>query len=168
MLINGEIKEELEEIRSQNNGILYPEKIIEYAKNPETKLHSKFEWNDSDAAHLYRIAQAQQVIRVVMTIIPNTNKETRMYVSLSNDRTADGAYRHVVDVLSDETSKMQLIHDVLSELRAFQRKFEVLQDVSEHFREGAAILKDMESKLSQETKPKVRKVKKSTEKHLHP
>lgn len=153
MIINSDIKNELEEIRQQNFGILYPEKVIEYAKNPETKLHNKFEWDNNQAAHEYRIIQAQQIIRVVVTVIPNSNQETRMYVSLSNDRTIDGAYRYIVDVLSDDATKSQLIKDVLSELKSFQRKFAILQNVSEHFHEGINILKEMEEKLSKESKP---------------
>lgn len=170
MLINSDIKGELETIRMANNGILYPDKIVEYAQNPETKLHSKFEWDDTEAANAYRILQAQQIIRVVVTVIPNTANETRMYVSLSSDRVNNGAYRYITDVLSDELSKSQLISDVLSELRAFQRKFAILQNVSDHFAQGLQALNDMETKLLQESKPKPRskKVIKAIDKHLHP
>jgi hypothetical protein len=49
------IKEELEEVRHNNNGILIPEKVVEYAEDTNSALHNRFDWDDSSAAYKYRI-----------------------------------------------------------------------------------------------------------------
>src|SRR3989304_4295809 len=144
-----DIKGELEHIRSKSGGMLYPEDVVAFAKNPKTKLHGKFTWDDSDAAKKYRLCQAQQIIRLVITVIPQTNQEVRMYVSLTGDRLDSGAYRHVIDVLSDSDNKINLIEDVLSELRAFQKKFAVISNVSEHYAMGNTILGELEASLAE-------------------
>ena len=41
------VKDELEQIRNANGGILYPKAVVDFARNPDTDLHSGFEWDDS-------------------------------------------------------------------------------------------------------------------------
>lgn len=44
-------------------GRLDPERVVEAARNPKSALHACFEWDDSAAAHAWRIAQARALIR---------------------------------------------------------------------------------------------------------
>jgi hypothetical protein len=39
-----------------------PEQIVEKAKDERTELHRCFDWNDTTAAHKYRLQQARQIV----------------------------------------------------------------------------------------------------------
>lgn len=125
------VKDELEVIRQKNGGFLRPQDVIEFAKNPKTRLHAQFEWDDTKAAEKYRIAQARAIIKVSVTIQPNTNEKTHTYVSLSIDRGTGAGYRHIVEVLNDEVLRDVLLQDALREAWSFKKKYDTLKDSSE-------------------------------------
>ena len=45
-----------------------PESVIEQARSKNSALHRHFTWDDTKAAHAYRIQQATQILRVVVTV----------------------------------------------------------------------------------------------------
>jgi hypothetical protein len=61
-----QILKELEHIRKQGKGILYPDAVVEFATNEETALHPKFEWDNNIAGHEYRLWQARHLIKIVV------------------------------------------------------------------------------------------------------
>ena len=128
--MNEVIKQELEIIRNEGGGFLNPSKVVDYARDPATALHEYFEWDDTEAAHRYRLAQARALIRVAVIVGPTTAETVRAYVSLSSDRRANGGYRAIADVLSDEIMKETLLADALHDLASFQRKYDSLRNVA--------------------------------------
>ncbi len=64
------IKQELEALAEANNGILRPEIVVEFARDAKTALHSRFEWDDTEAAKQYRLWQARQIIKVAINVLP--------------------------------------------------------------------------------------------------
>ena len=128
------IEQELESLR-RPDGTIKPEDVVEYAKDPSTKLHSRFEWDDSKAGAAYRLWQAREVIRVVVRVIDGTElPPTRVYVSLPSDRERDGGgYRAVVDVLSHPRRRQELLSLALAEAEAWQLKYRNLVELDEVF-----------------------------------
>ncbi len=123
-------KYELELIRQKNSGILNPHDVVEYASDPTTALHSRFEWNDEKAGHEYRVWQARQLIRVIVIQSPRDNTVTQCYVSLSDERGKDGGYRAVVEVLDNKALTARLLQDALDELTVFREKYAALDKIS--------------------------------------
>jgi len=122
------IKIELEKIRKRNKGILRAEDVVSFAQNPDTALHSRFTWDDTEAARQYRIWQAREIIRVEVTILPHTQKSYSAYVSLKSDRKNEGGgYRSTIDVLSDEEYYTQLLDEAKEDLEYWREKYHVLQ-----------------------------------------
>ena len=144
---------ELRFIQSNNNGTLQPADVVEYAKDPETLLHNKFEWDDSDAAHQYRLWQARRVIRLELVIVGNAagtpgkvildrndinispGKSTRAYISLSIDRTGEvkNGYRSIEDVVSDDELRQEMLKDARKDMNLFRRKYDMLKELSAVF-----------------------------------
>lgn len=135
MKTSNSVIEELERIAKQNNGILQPEIVVEEARRPSSPLHSKFTWDDTEAAHQYRIYQARNLIRVVVQMIPNTaDSHERVWVSLKKDRENEGGgYRTLVSVLSDNDLREQLLQQAFEDMEYFQEKYSKLQELSEIF-----------------------------------
>jgi hypothetical protein len=125
------IKEELEILCKQNNGFLRPQEVVEFARNPDTALHTQFEWDDGAAAEKYRLAQARAIIRVAVIVNPDNQESVRAYVSLTDERDENGGYRALAEVLSDEILKDKMLSDALKDLQTFQRKYNRLKDIAE-------------------------------------
>ena len=129
--MQGAVKLELERIRQQDGGFLNPHRVVEIARSPENPLHEHFEWDDTEAAERYRLAQARALIRVA--VIVNEKKDynpVRAYVSLTTDRYNQRGYRAMVDIVNDEVLVETMLKDAIMELQSFQRKYNKLRDVA--------------------------------------
>ena len=132
------VSEELAEIQRQNNGLLDPQMVVDYARNPETALHSRFEWDDTEAAEKYRLWQARQIIRMELVVIEEpVTKQTiqiRQYVSLPSDRIITGrerkGYREITSVLKDDEKRQELFEAAKQDMIIFKRKYQMLRQVS--------------------------------------
>jgi len=124
-------REELELIRSENDGILRPADVVEYARDPQTALHERFEWNDTKAAEQYRLWQARELIRVVVKTEPTKNDATRVYVSLTDDRRNDGGgYRTLDDVMRSHTMRQALLKQAYADMVRFETTYRQLSELA--------------------------------------
>lgn len=78
-----QVTKELESLRKQSGGVLTPEAVVEKASNPRTALHKEFEWNDTVAAHLYRLKQARTLIRAIVEEHTQQRKYVRVRLKRS-------------------------------------------------------------------------------------
>lgn len=119
---------ELETIRLHNGGILRPIDVVEFARDPKSALHGRFQWDDTEAAAEYRIWQARQIIRVTVRVVSNSVTPIRAYVSLIDDRENEGGgYRALADVLSDKDLLAAMLAQALAELELFRAKYSMLE-----------------------------------------
>lgn len=128
------VSRELRKIKKGNGGFLDPQKVVNYARNPATALHSKFTWDDAKAAEEYRIWQARQIIRLELIVIEETNEPVRAYVSLQIDRTG-GGYRAIRDVMRDPELRGQLLDEAKADMILFRRKYGMLISLAKIFEE---------------------------------
>lgn len=135
------IKQELEALAEANNGLLHPEKVVEFAKDPTTALHSRFEWDDSEAAVKYRIWQARQLIKVTVNILPNENEtEYQVFVSLKSDRLNGGGYRALVDVMSNDDQRKELLSQAHNDFKLWQKKYQQLKELAPVFEKMVEVM----------------------------
>lgn len=133
--MNKKVISELKRIAVEHGGILQPETVAERARPVSSPLHSRFQWDNSKAAHEYRIWQARQLINVSVEMIDGVKGAAPVFVSLKTDRQRDGGgYRVMTDVLSDAQMRQQMLQDALEELNSFQLKFQRLKTLSEVFK----------------------------------
>lgn len=128
------VKEELREIARMNKGVLKTSDVVDYARDNNTTLHKCFEWDDSLAAEKYRLEQAKLIVRVQMIDVP-IDKESRTvkvreYFSLTEKR-GDGEYKKLVDIIKTRPYREQLLADARNELRSFQEKYSILEELCE-------------------------------------
>ncbi len=112
-----------------------PEAVVEAARNEDSPLHNRFEWDDGEAAERYRLWQARLLINVsVQYIDDGHNKQvpTKVFVSLSTDR-PKGGYRVFIDVMSDDDQRNQFLADSLQAMRHFEEKYKKLSELGEVF-----------------------------------
>lgn len=124
----------VEELRKleESDGVLRPERVVAFARNPKTALHSRFTWDDTEAAKQHRLWQARQLIKVVIREIPDTEtrEPVRAYVSLESDRKNGGGYRTLVSVLSDDDMRAELLAQAKSEMRRWSDRYRDLTELA--------------------------------------
>ena len=139
------IKQELDQIAEANDGLLRASDVVEFAKNPKTALHDRFDWDNTEAAHKWRLHQARQIIRVSVTVIENPKAETeyKAYVSLYDDRKMpQGGYRPFKEVMLDTNHSKQLLKQAHREFKLWQGKYKNLQELAPVFEAMDAVVFD--------------------------
>lgn len=122
----------LAEIAEQNNGVLQVDAVIEAARPASSPLHSKFTWDDTEAAHKWRQEQARALIRVTVHMLPVSNDAVRVFVSLTTDqKEAGGGYRQLISVMSKKELREQLLADAHADMERFRQKYRHLSELAE-------------------------------------
>jgi hypothetical protein len=125
---------ELTQIQDANDGLLRPVDVVEFAKDPETALHSIFEWDDAVAGQAYRLWQARHVISVHVTVLENTETSVRAFVSLMEDRNVPGGgYRGIEEVMTDTMFRASLVRQYLKESQIFRKKYSAIKELESVF-----------------------------------
>lgn len=123
----------------EREGALHPETVVRVASDPESILHNLFCWDDTEAAHQFRLNQARHVISAAVTILPVYNKPVRAFVSLSSERKE--GYRAIEYVLRDKRCRTLLLADALKEFQLFENKYKGLHELAGVFEAAAKVRK---------------------------
>lgn len=122
------IADELEAIFLSYGG-LDPERVVEWARgNPESALYNRFDWNDSTAAHKFRLQQARKIIVEVEVIYPDS-KIRQVYVSPLSSR-GNGGYTTLVSVMSNAEKRAEFLAQALAEYERIGKKYQDLEELA--------------------------------------
>lgn len=120
------IKAELLALKRKNGMILAEDGVVWARKHPQSKLHKSLEWDDAKAGQEYRIWQVRRLIALYIV----SASGQRQLVSLSIDRSKEGGYRSLDDVLPNSQLRDVLLEDALKELDRVQQKYDSLTELS--------------------------------------
>lgn len=121
------IRQELRQIAKRDGGRLRPAAVVDFASDPNTALHSRFEWDDTKAGRSFRLWQARHIIRVQVSVLRDGTPPFRVFVSMQEDRQQpQGGYRLTADVLSEAGSRAELLDEAKRELAVFVQKYRIL------------------------------------------
>ena len=129
MSSSADIREALEGIRKKY-GRLTPSLTVKVAKHPDSILHTRFEWDDSKAAHEHRLWQARQLISTNVIRVPVTDKLVRAYIHVPA-KDGEGDYLPVQAIVH-QPDKLQLARDAA--LRALGAAEENVAELDEAVR----------------------------------
>ncbi len=128
----GEIIERLQ----QTQGKATPEEILKVAKPADSPLHSYFEWDNSVAAHKFRLQQAADLVRSI-DLVRVDNMEAppkaRAFASVVLRGEEGRSYVHVKDALSDPEYRGQLLTEARQEMESFRVRYAGLQELARVF-----------------------------------
>lgn len=138
--LNGDVQKIGERLGALKNeeGELTPTQIVHDARKKSSPMHGCFEWEDSEAARLYRLEQARYLLRSIEVIYEGTEKEeviTVAFVNLRERGPTTEPYQYIGTVLTDEKKREQLVKRALEDLRAFRAKYGHLKELSSIFAE---------------------------------
>lgn len=128
---------ELRKLVDEGGGMVTPERVVEHAKNPKSALHGAFTWDDTEAAHNWRIEQARRLLRVSVVVIDHPKSGEQVSVraffspSLKGERGEDGsrAYQYVPVMLRTEKGRSAILETAFAEFTAFETKYQFLTEL---------------------------------------
>ena len=123
--VAGEVCDKLE-----RRGNLTPQALVDESRSEDAPLHGMFEWDDAEAAEMYRQVQARQIISSIEVVAVGDSKPVKAFVSL---RVAgqERRYESTEVALSNPDSREKVLKEALSELRAFERKYSRLEELAD-------------------------------------
>lgn len=109
----------------ERDGVIEPEVVVLESESSFAPLHNCFEWDNEEAAHKYRIMQAQGIIRAIVVVDETENqRETRAFVSVERE------YHPVSVVIRNPEKRDILLQNALNELHWFEKKYNSLRELS--------------------------------------
>jgi hypothetical protein len=127
--------EYIEGLIEQKEGYIRPFDIVEAARPANSVLHNAFEWNDKAAAESYRIEQAKYLLRGLVVIEPQGDKEpiiVRAYVSVE-DEEENPVYTTIYRAVNNERDWQYVVGRALAELQAWKEKYKTLKQFESVF-----------------------------------
>lgn len=130
---------ELERIRAAN-GELTAAAVVDAARSKRSLLHDCFTWDDKEAAELYRLQEAQYLLRSVAYEEDSDGKELpsiNVFAHVNSDKA--GVYTSVFEDFNVDARRKQILEDALRELRAWRQKYANLKSLSAVFEQVDAL-----------------------------
>lgn len=120
-----------------------PEDIVEAARPKGSPLHDRFTWDDTEAAHAWRIEQAKKILRVAVTVIEHKQESVtvRAFVSLPSDRGPERPYRTMESVLSDKSMRGEILARAQAEMDSWIRRYGQLSEAAEIMKRALAAIR---------------------------
>jgi hypothetical protein len=109
--------------------------VLAEARKQNSPLRKYFEWDDTKAAHQYRIQQAGALIRAVILVRDDTEDEDRRYVRAFVNVIGNGErnYMGLFRALSDEERRTYLVRKALKEFETTRIKYNTLDELATIF-----------------------------------
>ena len=140
------VGDKLQELRDQNNG-LTASIIIEDAKKKKSVLHGAFDWNDTSAAHQWRLHSARHLMRSVEIVSTNAEGDTRSLPAFVFVKTEEGPrYESLARVLSNDEMRIQVINRALKEFEQWQDRYKEYEEFLSVFESFDKTRKRLEQK----------------------
>lgn len=112
----------------ERDGKLTAEAIVSEATDPDSPLHPTFEWDDDQAAHRWRLSQAEHLIRrykIEIEVAPERTVRVRQFTHIASV----GGYLSTDHALSHHRD--EVFQQAVDDLAAFRVKYEALVDVEQ-------------------------------------
>lgn len=129
----------LSQLKTENGG-LRPEDVVEDARDPESPMHSWFEWDDTEAAEKYRCTQAYYLFRNINVVL-TVNEEEVTTRAFYNVVVKERVYVTVGKVLTEDDLREQVIEKARKSLASWMRIYGLYEELF-------AVIKPIEEFLS--------------------
>ncbi len=127
--------DELESIKQENGGEITPQTVLNRARNSANKLHKAFEWDDTKAAHRFRLNQAMNLIKGIHVVREDKalDEGVAIYHNVTRSSSADETktvYMDIEDIMSDPIARDDLLRRAINEAVSFRKKYYALSEIA--------------------------------------
>jgi len=125
-----------------SDGFITPAAVVEKAKDEASVIHDCFEWDNDTAADKYRLQQAGELIRNIVTVCKTEDEAVpltvRAFVNVKSE--AERGYKGIAAVVTKPDEYAYLLGCAKNELEAFEKKYAVLTELRSVFRAISEVL----------------------------
>lgn len=105
----------------ERHGRLTGALVLESATDPAHPLHTYFEWDDTEAAHRFRLDQAGALIRSVRVVYGPARESVRGFHSVA--RPEGNTYMPVEEIATDPVASTVLLNQLKRDWLALERRY---------------------------------------------
>jgi hypothetical protein len=123
------LRDHLEAVK-QKRGALTAEILVDEARAPEHPLHSRFEWDNSKAAELYRRDQARKLIALVEVVYTKADGSTdtvRAYHAVRRGAN-DYSFSTIDELAEDLISRELVLREMERDWTALYKRYETFEE----------------------------------------
>ena len=126
----------------RKHGRLTTELIVREARPARSPLHECFTWDNTRAAHLYRMKEAGDLCRYILVEVHERNADPEQY-AVYYSVPSEGGGREYVTINEAETEQMNgyIIDAARAKLRVWQREYGRVKELSDISRSIGDFLK---------------------------
>ena len=117
----------------EQDGVVTPDRVVEFAADPATALHKRFEWDNDVAGHEYRLHQARQIIHSIKVTFEGPSERVVKYTSLIADRRNGDSYRRTENILNNADYRRMLVRQALKDFTSARLRYKHLHELAELF-----------------------------------
>ena len=121
--------EELARIYDRD-GRLTPKSVLDESRDESAPLHSCFEWNDSKAAEAYRLRQAGNIIRALVTVEARPQDTRPVAIRVYHSIKQEG-YQPLQYIVTRPDMREEMMQNARRDLLNFRSKYLALADIEE-------------------------------------
>lgn len=116
----------------RSHGKLTAEVILDAATDPESPLHTHFEWDQAVAAHEYRLVQARELVRRAETVI--MERPVRKFVFIKSA----SSYQPIAEAMKTKDWREEVLAEFRRDADRFEQKWANHKHVADHYRSWVA------------------------------
>ena len=137
---NAQASGELFEQLSKTEEGLTAKTLLEANKPKNAPLHAEYEWDNKKAAEEWRLHQSRHFINSLSIVTTVKEKETPVRAFFIT--TEANKYEPITAIVQEENKYNSLLSTALSELKAFERKYNTLTELTPVFEAISEVLND--------------------------
>lgn len=122
------LRDQLQSIHDKH-GRLTPALVLDEARDPQSPLHSRFEWDDTVAGEKWRQHQAHELIvsvRVTYSMPDGEKRELRQFPAIR--RESGYVYEPLENVVEDAVMTKILMADMQREWQQLKRRYDHFEE----------------------------------------
>lgn len=127
---NEDIAKEVLRIQ-ERDGVCSPAAFVDAAQDPDSPLHSLFEWDDTSEARHWREHRARQIIGRVKIEVNGTRTPAHVSVTVTRGDGQRTGYVPVEVAMSDEELRAQVFRQAAAGLDGWRRRLSAFRE-AEH------------------------------------
>ncbi len=112
-----------------------PSDVVKAAKPAAAPLHPCFEWNNSEAANLYRENQARDLMRSIAVVVESREKRPENQIAFVSVGTSgpngQAGYIATSVAMGDDDMRERVIGDAVAQLRGWQARYRHIEELAE-------------------------------------
>jgi hypothetical protein len=123
-----DLREQLQTIYQQH-GRLTPKLVLEEARDPEHPLHSRFTWDDAEAAEKYRLNQAHELIQSVKVSYRDDQgrpKDVRQFHAVRREQ--EFVYEPLTEIANDDVTRQILLRDMERDWKTLKKRYDGVRE----------------------------------------